>query len=134
MKVIKSDLEAARQLEDEVLAEVAASGYDEAATFAIKLALEEGLNNAIRHGNGFDRNKTVRLEYDINPRRVIITVTDEGGGFSPGGVPDCLADENLDKPSGRGIMLMQAYMDEVHYNAAGNQVYMVKHNTAEARP
>lgn len=133
-KVIQSDLKAARRLEEQVLVEVARNGYDEAATFAIKLALEEGLNNAIRHGNAGDPSKTVRLETDIDPRRAVIVITDEGGGFDPQTVPDPCADENLEKPSGRGIMLMQAYMDEVHYNQAGNQLRIVKRNAREQRP
>jgi serine/threonine-protein kinase RsbW len=59
---------------------------------------------------------------------VSITITDEGKGFKPECVPDPTADENLERPCGRGIMLMRAYMDEVRYNPCGNQVFMLKHN------
>jgi len=131
--VIASDLEAAERLEGFVLREVVRNGYDGAAMFAIKLALEESLNNAIKHGNGYDPAKTVDVRFDIDPERVVITITDEGGGFDPAGVPDPTADENLEKPCGRGIMLMRAYMDEVTYNQTGNQVRMVKRNCKEAR-
>ncbi|HOF18390.1 MAG TPA: ATP-binding protein [Phycisphaerae bacterium] len=54
---------------------------------------------------------------------------DEGTGFDPTRVPDPTADENLEKPSGRGLMLMRAYMDEVRYNDRGNQVFLMKRNT-----
>ena len=126
--VIPSDLESASKVKDEVLRLVAGEGYGQAATFAIKLALEEGLNNAIRHGNRGDRSKTVEVMSDIDARKLAITIVDQGRGFDPQAVPDPTADENLEKPSGRGIMLMRAYMDEVRFNPRGNRLYMVKRN------
>jgi serine/threonine-protein kinase RsbW len=127
--VIPSDLAAAHEAEKALLAEVADCNYSEAATFAIKLAVEEGMNNAVKHGSRFDSRKTVELVYDISKDRAVITITDQGGGFDPSAVPDPTADENLEKPTGRGVMLMRAYMDEVVYNSKGNQVRMVKRNT-----
>lgn len=109
-----------------VLNELKKHTYDDPTTFAVKLALEESLNNAIRHGNGSDPGKRIKLEFDVNSERVTITVTDEGAGFCPDCVPDPRADENLEKPSGRGIMLIRAYMDDVRFNERGNQVHMVK--------
>lgn len=126
--VINSDLKLAREAERIVLGEVARCGYGPAATFAVRLALEEGLNNAINHGNRRDRDKKVTIAFDVTGKRVTITITDQGQGFDPAGVPDPRADENLEKPSGRGIMLMRAYMDDVHFNDKGNQVHMVKRN------
>lgn len=126
--VIASDLRAARETAHEVLAEVGRFGYSEACVFSIRLALEEGLNNAIRHGNGYDPDKTVEVTYDIDERRAVIAIADQGPGFDPGVVPDPTVDENLGKPTGRGIMLIRAYMDEVRYNARGNQIRMVKLN------
>ena len=126
--VIASELAAARAVEEALLREVDACGYDESATFAIKLALEEAINNAIKHGNGFDAKKTVEVTFDVDRRRAEITITDQGRGFDPTGVPDPTADENIEKPCGRGIMLMRAYMDEVRYSSTGNQVHMVKRN------
>jgi len=130
--VIASDLQAARKIEDALLAEVARHGYDEAATFAIKLALEEGLNNAIKHGNGYDPAKQVDVRFDVNADRAVITITDQGGGFDPSTVPDPTADENLEKPCGRGIMLMRAYMDEVRFNEKGNRIRLMKRNKLPA--
>ena len=127
--VIPSELSAAHEAEKALLAELACHGYSEAATFAIKLALEEGVNNAIKHGNGFDAEKTVKLTYEISDDRAVITIADQGPGFNPQQVPDPTRDENLEKPTGRGVMLMHAYMDEVSYNEKGNQVRLVKTNT-----
>ena len=124
--VIDSDLDAAKEIEEAVLRVVARNGYDGPARFAIKLAMEEGLNNAIKHGNGYDCRKTVKVQYDVNDERVIITIADQGPGFDPASVPDPRSDENLEKPCGRGIMLMRAYMDEVKYIKVGNQVRMLK--------
>jgi serine/threonine-protein kinase RsbW len=115
-------------VERAVLEEVARQGYTESCTFAIRLALEEALNNAIQHGNRRDRRHKVKISYDVTDRCVALTVADEGQGFDPRAIPDPTADENLEKPCGRGIMLMRAYMDEVRFSDKGNEVRMVKHN------
>jgi serine/threonine-protein kinase RsbW len=124
--VIPSDLKEARNVEQAILDQACQAGYAESDTFALKLALEEGLNNAIRHGNRMDPAKTVEVSYDVTPEQVRITIRDCGPGFEPANVPDPTADENLEKPSGRGIMLMRAYMDSVEFNETGNLVCMVK--------
>ena len=126
--VIASDLAEARQLEDSLLAAVESHRYSESAKFAIKLAVEEALINAIKHGNRRDPGKTINVQYDINADKAIIVIADQGAGFDLKAVPDPIADENLEKPSGRGLMLMRAYMDEVRYNDKGNEVYMMKLN------
>ena len=125
---IVSDLQAAKKAQARLMDKIIALGYGEGPAFAIKLALEEGINNAIKHGNGYDPNKIVEVLFDITPQRVMISITDQGKGFDPGSIPDPRADENLEKPCGRGIMLMRAYMDDVQYNPRGNQVRMVKNN------
>lgn len=126
--LIATDLREARKAEGVVMDQVARHAYSEGAAFAIKLALDEGLNNAIRHGNRFDRSKSVELLFEVDTERIVIVITDQGEGFDPLSVPDPTADENLEKPTGRGIMLMHAYMDEVCFNRKGNQVRMVKRN------
>jgi len=127
--VIPSELDAAQKAEQEILGEVAKHAYSEACVFAIKLAVEEALNNAIKHGNRFDSSKTISLTFRVGPAETAVTITDQGSGFNPGVVPDPTKEENLQKPTGRGIMLMRAYMDEVRFNEKGNQVHMVKRNT-----
>jgi len=125
-RVITTDLSAARDLIREIIREVEAAGYDKDDCFAIRLATEEALINAIKHGNKFDRSRKIRVSTDIDSQRVEITIADEGEGFDPASVPDPTADENLEKPCGRGIMLMRAYMDEVIYNDKGNEVRMIR--------
>lgn len=102
------------------------SGWNSADLFAIQMALEESIMNAIKHGNKRDLAKQVRIAVQVTDQDFRLTVTDEGAGFALCDVPDPTLDENLDKCSGRGIMLMRQLMDSVHYNARGNSVEMVK--------
>lgn len=94
--------------------------------FSIKLALEEALVNAIKHGNQMDPDKSVQIQYAVTADRFEIQITDEGEGFNPKDVPDPTAIENLDRPCGRGLMLMRHYMTEVQYNGGGNCVTMFR--------
>lgn len=111
-----------------ILNEVARCGYDEDATFAIKLALEEAMTNAVRHGNRSDESKHVHVSFRVTPAEVIIGIRDEGPGFHPEDVPDPTTPERISLPSGRGIMLMRAYMTDVQYNHDGTQVWLFKKN------
>ena len=99
-------------------------GYDGAACFAVRTALEEALSNAVHHGNRNDPDKSVRIEYTADESSVAIVVEDEGRGFDLASVPDPTRPENVDIPAGRGIMLMQAYMTRVEFDAPGNRVRM----------
>jgi len=125
--VIPSKLAEVPAVQQAIRDEVQAHGYDEEAVFAVRLSLEEALSNAIRHGNCGDETKSVTVEYAIDPNQIRISITDEGCGFQPETLPDPCAEENLARPHGRGVMLMQAYMNEVSYNDAGNRVTMVRH-------
>jgi serine/threonine-protein kinase RsbW len=99
-------------------------GYSEASKFAVRLALEEALSNAFRHGHRDLPGTPVHLEYRVAPTRATIVVEDRGPGFDPAAVPDPTLDENLELPCGRGLMLMRAYMTTVAFNARGNRVTM----------
>jgi len=126
---VPSTWDAAQDAAQNVLDEVVRLGYDESDTFSIRLALEEGLINAVKHGNRSDASKSVELAYDVTPESVTIVITDEGQGFRPGGLPDPTQDENLEKTTGRGVMLMRAFMDSVEYGEAGNTVRLFKRRT-----
>ncbi|MCA9150437.1 MAG: ATP-binding protein [Planctomycetales bacterium] len=94
--------------------------------FGVHLALEEAVVNAIKHGNADDPEKKVIVRCKIAELRCWILVEDEGPGFDPADVPDCTLDENLDKPSGRGLRLMRNFMSRIEYNDSGNRVVMEK--------
>lgn len=95
-------------------------GYGEACTFAVRLALEEALVNGFRHGNKGDASKSVTVRCRVDAGLMQLEVQDEGEGFNPETVPDPTAEENIEIPSGRGIMLMRAYMTSVEYVPPGN--------------
>jgi serine/threonine-protein kinase RsbW len=126
-RVLATTLDAIRAAETDVIAQMETLGYDEDQRFAVRLASEEALVNAMKHGNQMDPNRHVRLFYRVLSDRVEIHVCDEGQGFDPKCVPDPTVDENLHKPCGRGIMLMRSYMDEVSYEGAGREVRMIKY-------
>ena len=117
----------------------------------ISMALEEALCNAICHGNlevdsrlkerdGNVYEDTVSQRLDCEPfceRRVRVQVEfsvcklkfeidDDGQGFNPGELPDPTSPENIRKPSGRGLLLIRSFMDEVLHNASGNHITLIK--------
>ena len=124
---IRNDLLLAReQIVKPILAVAGRKGYCSQDLFAVRLALEEAVNNAYKHGNCRDPEKTIRVKWAVDRHAVVICVADEGGGFDPAKVPDPRTDENREKPSGRGLMLMKAYMSDLDFNRKGNEVRMVK--------
>lgn len=129
---VSNDLRSVREPEARILAELARHGYESDTAFAVKLAYEEAVTNAVKHGNCNDHSKNVHVRYYVDPERVVIAVRDEGCGFCPEDIPDPTADENLERPCGRGIMLIGAYMTKVRYSAAGNEVWMLKLNERPA--
>ena len=124
--VVKSDLKACRVPKDRILRELEKHQFSEEATFAVKLALEEALCNAVKHGNQGDPGKSVTVRYAVTAEKAVVLVRDEGEGFEPDSVPDPTTDDRLAMPNGRGIMLIAAYMDEVAYRDNGREVYFMK--------
>lgn len=110
----------------ELLDQLRHHGNSEREVFGIRLALEEAIVNAIRHGHGYDPAKTVRFRYLLAPEGLHAEVCDEGPGFDPDRLPDPLALENLERPGGRGVFLMRHYMTHVQYDPPGNRVSLFK--------
>jgi len=123
---LPSDLHRLKEPELQIMQELKRSGYDEDTIFAIKLAYEEAVTNAVKHGNCNDPTKHVTIRWYVGRERFVLMVRDEGCGFQPTNVPDPTADENLERPCGRGLMLMQSYMTKVRYSKAGNEVWLLK--------
>ncbi len=96
-------------------------------TMRVKLALDEALCNAIRHGNKDEFNKKVIIVVNVSPNKLEVNISDEGEGFDVSQLPDPKDPENLSKVGGRGVLLMGYYMDEVKYNNKGNEVVLVKY-------
>lgn len=123
---IPSDVLAGREVMEHLLSELEAVDWIQEELFGVHLAVEEALVNAIRHGNKEDVNKQVRVLCRVATDRLLIEIEDEGTGFVPDDVPDCTEEENLEVPSGRGIMLMRSFMTRVEYNDQGNRVVLEK--------
>jgi serine/threonine-protein kinase RsbW len=93
------------------------------------LAVVEGVNNAIVHGNKLDKEKIVIVDYLIDTKKVEFTITDEGSGFDYTNVPDPTKPENLEKTHGRGIFLMHHLADEIEFDDEGSIVKMTFNTT-----
>jgi len=107
-------------------------GYPDADLFAVRLALEEAVMNAIKHGHNGDTSREVPVRYDVTPEQVVIEVEDEGPGFDPDQVLDPRSPEALERPCGRGLYLMRCFMNSVQYNDRGNTVTMCKQRSEPA--
>ena len=124
--VIASDLAEVIHVQEKIALQLKSIQFDDREIFGIRLALEEALVNAIKHGNRLDCRKKVHVELHVHHDRIVIGIADEGPGFNPDQVADPLAAENLERPSGRGLLLMRHYMTEVNYHPPGNRVTMSK--------
>lgn len=88
----------------------------------ILVAVIEGTNNAIIHGNKLDENKPVSISCLRNEKGLVFSIKDQGSGFNYSNIPDPTAEENIENPHGRGIFLMRNLADKVSYNESGNVV------------
>ena len=90
----------------------------------VLIAITEAVNNAIIHGNKNIANKKTDIEYNIENQTITFTIFDEGTGFDFNDLPDPTSPENLEKPQGRGIFLMNHLADEVNFIDNGNVVQL----------
>jgi serine/threonine-protein kinase RsbW len=91
------------------------SGLDDESVERLGLAIREAVANGVQHGNQEDPTKRVAISFVLQPEEVAVRIADEGEGFDLEDLPDPLAPENLFKPRGRGILLMNSFMDEVNF-------------------
>ncbi|HEV8158811.1 MAG TPA: ATP-binding protein [Pyrinomonadaceae bacterium] len=104
-------------------------GFSEEELFGVDLAVRESVTNAIKHGNKFDESKDVVISMENVEKTLIITVRDFGDGFAVDDVPDPTNPENLLKSTGRGILFMNNFMDEIewiNHSEGGTIVKMTK--------
>ena len=127
---LESTLDSVDSAEQMVVAEAKALGLNEDDLYRVGIAIRESMVNAVVHGNRYNSRKKVHLKVERTANRLTIVVQDEGDGFDPSAVPDPLAGENLLRGSGRGVMLMQSFMDEFQISQRqpkGTEVKMVKY-------
>jgi serine/threonine-protein kinase RsbW len=84
----------------------------------------EAVNNAIMHGNKFNKDKIVDVEISFKNEKLKVKISDQGNGFIPGDVPDPTMPKNIEALNGRGIFLMSKLADEIKYSKRGNEVTM----------
>lgn len=123
---LPSERGSSRLVTDDLLEKLGHYGWPPDDIFAIHLAAEEALVNAVVHGNKLQPEKTVQVECLVSPDLMRIEITDQGEGFDPKRVPDCTLAERLESPGGRGVMLMRSFMTRIEYNAKGNSVLLEK--------
>ena len=129
-EVLDSTLESVDHAEEAVLHEAKELGFDEENLHKIGISVRECMVNAVVHGNQYHSGKKVRLKVSRTPQRLEIVICDEGEHFDITNLPDPLADENLLRQSGRGLLMMQAYMDEFQIKPCqprGTEVRLVKY-------
>ncbi len=105
------------------------AGFDEDTATHVAMAVREAAVNAVLHGNAYDPNKHITASFETTSDALVIRVADQGPGLDPDSVPDPLAPENILRGSGRGIFLIKAFMDEVHFRQLhpGTELTLIKH-------
>lgn len=88
------------------------------------LAVVEGVNNGIVHGNKMVADREITLEYNVIENAIEFYITDSGIGFNFKNLPDPTKPENLEKTHGRGVFLMKHLADEIEFFEPGNKVKM----------
>ena len=129
-RVLDSTLESVDVAEEAVLRRAEKLGFGEDDLHSIGMSVRECMVNAVVHGNRYNARKKVELKIESSAERLTIVIRDEGEGFDMGALPDPLAEDNLLRHSGRGLLLMQAFMDEFQVRRRepkGTEVIMVKY-------
>jgi serine/threonine-protein kinase RsbW len=116
---------------EEITTALADAHFSSKEIFGMRLALEEAGVNAIKHGHEGRQSEPVFIRYRVEPDQVLVEIEDQGPGFNPESVPDPLAPENLERPGGRGLLLMKCYTTWLAYNPRGNCVTLCKKRSAQ---
>jgi serine/threonine-protein kinase RsbW len=123
---IPNDTAEAREVQERIVSLMEQHEWPMRECFGVRLAMEEALVNAIKHGNRIEPDKKVFIACELTTDQITIVVEDQGEGFKLEDVPDPTEEDNLDKPGGRGIMLIRSFMNVVAYNERGNRLTMTK--------
>lgn len=126
---LPSTTESMRNVQEQIAQLLAQLEYPARDCFSVRLALEEALANAVKHGNGRDESKRFRVRCQVNSERVEIEVCDEGTGFAFDQVPSPTDEDRMLQANGRGLALMERFMDRVEFRGNGSSVLMQKSRT-----
>lgn len=131
-ETIPSDTAAGHRVIDLLIKALDGCGWVGRDLFHVQMAAEEAMVNCVTHGNQQAADKVVEIEFRVSPRQAYMRFKDQGEGFNPDDLPDPRDDEHLECINGRGVMLIHEMMDEICYNAVGNEVTMVKFRESAA--
>jgi serine/threonine-protein kinase RsbW len=109
------------------------AGFDEDDSLNVGIAVREAVINAILHGNRMDPTRKVEVSLQARPRSIRARVRDQGAGFDSGATPDPTVGDNLMRSSGRGILVMRAFVDSVDFKfreGRGMEVTLKKNRVA----
>jgi len=124
---VPADPSAIPRIADGVTALLRGKRWGDEDIMAVELAVQEAIANAVRHGCKGDRTKQIQCCVSVDAAgEIVIVVRDPGQGFDPDKVPNPLGAENIFKPSGRGVFLINGLMDQVTYADGGREVQMRK--------
>ena len=129
-ELLESTLDSVDTAEANTLRLAEEIGFEEEDLHKIGMAVRECMVNAVVHGNRYNARKRVHFVCIREPDRLTVVIRDEGEGFDLKSLPDPLAEENLLRQSGRGLLLIQAFMDEFDIHRAqpgGTEIKMVKY-------
>lgn len=128
--LLDSTLESVDTAEHAVLKVAKEIGFEEDEMHALGMAVRESMVNAVAHGNRYNARKKVHVTVSKASDHLTVVIEDEGEGFDLNSLPDPLAEENLLRQSGRGLLLIQAFVDEFQVRRrqpSGTEVRMVKY-------
>lgn len=130
---LASTLETVDRVEQEAESFASRFGFDEDDVSNIAMAVREATVNAVIHGNAYNRDKQVTASFEATENDLVFRISDQGSGFNEESIPDPLSPENILRGSGRGVFLMRAFMDEVHFRqlAPGTELTLIKHRLPE---
>ena len=128
--LLESNLDSVDDAETSVLKVAEEIGFDEDGLHQIGMAVRESMVNAVVHGNRYNARKKVHLKILKAADHLTVAIRDEGEGFEFSAVPNPLSEENLLRQSGRGLLLIQAFVDKLEVNRpepGGTEVKMIKY-------
>ena len=126
---LESTLQSVDEAETMVMEQANQVGFDDDEQHQIGMAVRECMVNAVVHGNRYNKKKQVHLDVERTGTGIAVTIGDEGEGFDLSSLPDPTSPENLLRQSGRGILLIRAFMDEFDLHprpGGGTEVRLVK--------
>ncbi len=128
--LLDSNLDSVDKAEAIAMEAAANVGFDGDSQHDVGVAVRESMVNAVAHGNRYNARKKVHLQVWETARGVVIEIEDEGKGFDSQAVPDPREEDNVLRHSGRGLLMIRAYMDEFEIGTrapTGTRVRMAKY-------